>query len=110
VSDSEISVDTDRLGVSIPEFSELRRHLGSIHGTLYGTLEELDGCWGDDATGRMFGEGVVPGRNQLYTGFRGSDDVLSSAEDGLTSMVHTYVNTEEENKSAVHLAPPEHRA
>ncbi len=94
-----ISVNTDKLGVAIPQVQELANRMNSIRAELNGTLEGLGECWGgdDDSIGRPFAEGYVPAQGQIDLGLIGTKEAFESTG----NRVHTWAlglqRTEENN-------------
>ena len=105
-----VSVDTDRMGMATPEIAHLADLARGIHSTLLDAIEGLGECWGgdDDPTGKVFAAQYKPAVDQLVKGIKDTWGVLTSAGDGLVTMVKGFTATETENiKTARQLAPPE---
>ena len=95
----EISVDTDKLGLAIPQVDELAARMNAIRGTLNGTLQGLGECWGgpDDSIGKSFQESYQPAYDQLDLGLVGTHDAFGSTVDRLGTTMHGYNATEDGN-------------
>ena len=95
----QVSVNTDRLGVAIPQVEQLSNRINEIYSTVNSTADDLGECWGgeDDPIGKSFAEGYLPARDQVNLGLSGTRDVLDSTATGIHTMVRGYVTTEENN-------------
>jgi len=110
-----ISVNTDKLGVAIPQVQELADRVNAIRAELNGTLDGLGECWGgkDDSIGKPFDEGYTPAQGQIDLGLIGTKDAFESTG----NRVHTWAlglqRTEENNtinvpKTSTNDGSPEH--
>ena len=94
-----VYVDTNALATGIPQVTALAMRLGTVNASLSSTLAGLGEPWGgpNDPIGKTFAEAYLPARDDLLTGLSGTQNVLSSTADGITTMVRGYTNTEENN-------------
>jgi hypothetical protein len=95
----QVSVNTDRLGVAIPQVQQLSNRINEIYTGVNDTADGLGECWGgdDDPIGRSFAEGYKPGRDQVNLGLSGTRDVVDSTATGIHTWERGLVQTEENN-------------
>lgn len=103
--DPNIKVDTDALTPAEAAYTAAADRVTRIYGLANATNDEYTGCWGDDATGRMFGAAYGPAADKVLIGIKSVGGSLTDTVDGIVTMIKGYTDTENDNISAVHGLP-----
>jgi uncharacterized protein YukE len=94
-------IDADGVSSATGKLRDAGDALGSAFDTLKQVLDEHDGCWGNDDTGKSFAEGYKPAADKARTGADSAVQGISSIADSVDHSAEEFENTDADNAAAM---------
>ncbi|HET6500279.1 MAG TPA: hypothetical protein VFG87_05890 [Amycolatopsis sp.] len=96
-TDNNFWVNTEGLSTAlsaVKNAGDAARNAGQL---LADTLNQYDGCWGNDPTGQEFFRSFGGASQQLQQGLSDTADVVNGTADGVKTMATNLTTTEDNN-------------
>jgi hypothetical protein len=91
------SFDPQKAPAAIKDLIDLTDDLKKSATETHAFLEERFGCWGDDETGKQFGDQYVPGYHQFWNQSKELYDGLGSSADDLRKIQDSFTEVDRRN-------------
>jgi hypothetical protein len=89
------AVQPDQLGDTASQYAAVADDLKSIMDSLLARLHDNGNCWGNDESGKAFGDKYVPAAFSAVEAFRGTTQGMRSFYDGIMDWAKGYINVDE---------------